>query len=49
MKTRSFLAFVAPSAARRIKGSVVANQLSRLGGHDWDGEAEPVGDGAATG
>ncbi|MGU3500468.1 class I SAM-dependent RNA methyltransferase [Mycobacterium sp. C31M] len=43
------LAFVAPSAARRIKGSVVANQLSRLGGHGWDGEAEPVGDGAATG
>lgn len=37
------LAFVEPSALRRIKGNVVANQLQRLGGHDWAGSAEPVG------
>lgn len=30
-------AFVAPEALRRIKGEVVANQLQRLGGHDWQG------------
>jgi len=42
-------AFVAPEALRRIKGEVVANQLQRLGGHDWQGVAEPVGDGAPTG
>ncbi|WP_304119190.1 class I SAM-dependent RNA methyltransferase [Mycolicibacterium bacteremicum] len=43
------LAFAQPSAARRIKGEVVANQLGRLGGFDWDGVAEEVGDGSATG
>ncbi|OBG84813.1 23S rRNA methyltransferase [Mycobacterium sp. E802] len=47
------LAFVEPRAARRIKGSVVANQLSRLGGFTWRDEqtavAEAVGDGAARG
>jgi tRNA/tmRNA/rRNA uracil-C5-methylase (TrmA/RlmC/RlmD family) len=43
------LAFVAPKAARVLKGEVVANQLSRLGGHDWRGEAEPVGSGSPTG
>ncbi|MGW0158419.1 class I SAM-dependent RNA methyltransferase [Mycobacterium sp. NPDC003323] len=43
------LAFVAPEAARRLKGAVVANQLSRLGGYEWDGVAEAIGDGAATG
>lgn len=42
-------AFVAPAALRRIKGEVVANQLQRLGGYDWQGVAEPVGDGAPTG
>ena len=36
-------AFVDPVALRRIKGDVVANQLQRLGGHDWTGSAEPVG------
>ncbi|OMC34562.1 23S rRNA methyltransferase [Mycobacterium sp. GA-1841] len=47
------LAFIAPQAARRIKGSVVANQLSRLGGFTWRDEqtavAEAVGDGEARG
>ncbi|OMB98481.1 23S rRNA methyltransferase [Mycobacterium sp. NS-7484] len=47
------LAFVEPRAARRLKGSVVANQLSRLGGFTWRDEqtavAEAVGDGAARG
>jgi tRNA/tmRNA/rRNA uracil-C5-methylase (TrmA/RlmC/RlmD family) len=47
------LAFATPDASRRIKGAVVANQLSRLGGYQWRDEdsatAEPVGSGAATG
>ena len=47
------LAFATPDASRRIKGAVVANQLSRLGGYHWRDEdsatAEPVGSGAATG
>jgi len=43
------LAFVDPRAARELKGSVVANQLARLGDHPWDGVAELVGDGAPTG
>ncbi len=43
------LAFAAPDAARRLKGDVVANQLERLGGHDWKGEAEEVGSTGATG
>ena len=47
------LAFAAPDAARRLKGAVVANQLSRLGGYMWrdedDAVAEPVGDVGATG
>lgn len=47
------LAFAEPDTARRIKGSVVANQLSRLGGFTWRDEqtavAEPVGTGAARG
>jgi tRNA/tmRNA/rRNA uracil-C5-methylase (TrmA/RlmC/RlmD family) len=37
------LAFAAPDAARRLKGDVVANQLERLGGHQWEGVAEEVG------
>jgi tRNA/tmRNA/rRNA uracil-C5-methylase (TrmA/RlmC/RlmD family) len=43
------LAFVTPDAARRMKGDVVANQLGRLGGYDWSGVAEEVGDAGATG
>lgn len=43
------LAFVEPAAARALKGEVVANQLARLGDYQWRGEAEPLGDGAATG
>lgn len=43
------LAFVEPRAARVLKGQVVANQLARLGGHSWEGVAEPVGSGAALG
>ena len=43
------LAFADPAAARRLKGQVVANQLARLGGFEWDGAAEPVGSGAAGG
>ncbi len=47
------LAFAQPQAVRRLKGSVVANQLSRLGGYSWRDEdtavAEPVGDGEAQG
>ncbi len=43
------LAFAEPAAARRIKGEVVANQLSRLGGYEWSGVAEEVGEGGPTG
>lgn len=43
------LAFADPAAVRRIKGEVVANQLSRLGGHEWSGVAEEVGEGGPTG
>jgi tRNA/tmRNA/rRNA uracil-C5-methylase (TrmA/RlmC/RlmD family) len=47
------LAFAEPDATRRLKGTVVANQLARLGGYQWCDEdsavAEPVGDGGATG
>lgn len=43
------LAFGDPAAVRRIKGEVVANQLSRLGGHVWSGVAEEVGAGGPTG
>lgn len=43
------LAFVEPAAALRIKGDVVANQLGRLGGFDWAGEAEAVGSVGPTG
>ena len=47
------LAFVAPEAARRLKGAVVANQLAKLGGYHWcdeaDAFAEPVGTGEPTG
>lgn len=43
------LAFADPAAARRIKGDVVGNQLGRLGGFEWSGTAEAVGDDGATG
>lgn len=43
------LAFARPDAARRIKGEVVANQLQRLGGHTWTGDAEEVGTAGPTG
>jgi tRNA/tmRNA/rRNA uracil-C5-methylase (TrmA/RlmC/RlmD family) len=43
------LAFVDPEAARMLKAQVVANQLERLGGHHWRGEAEPLSDSGPTG
>jgi tRNA/tmRNA/rRNA uracil-C5-methylase (TrmA/RlmC/RlmD family) len=47
------MAFAEPAATRRVKGAVVANQLSRLGGYGWrdeaDATAEAVGDVGATG
>lgn len=43
------LAFTTPDAARVLKADVVANQLSRLGGHEWTGVAEPVGSVGAIG
>lgn len=36
------LAFATPAAVRTLKAQVVANQLERLGGHRWDGEALPL-------
>ena len=43
------LAFAVPEAARTLKAHVVANQLQRLGGHRWTGEAEPLSDRGPTG
>ncbi len=43
------LAFAEPRAVRKLKGEVVANQLGRLGDHQWSGNAEPVGAGDAQG
>lgn len=47
------LAFATPEAARALKGAVVANQLSRLGGFEWRSEdsarAEPLDDPTPTG
>jgi tRNA/tmRNA/rRNA uracil-C5-methylase (TrmA/RlmC/RlmD family) len=43
------LAFADPEAARTLKAQVVANQLERLGGHRWSGEAQPLSDSGATG
>ncbi|OBF10212.1 23S rRNA methyltransferase [Mycobacterium sp. ACS4054] len=43
------LAFAAPQAARALKAQVVANQLERLGGHSWEGEAEPLPGSGPTG
>ncbi|MDD4868113.1 MAG: TRAM domain-containing protein [Mycobacterium sp.] len=43
------LAFAAPEAALAFKGQVVANQLQRLGGHHWSGQAEPLSESGPTG
>src|SRR5262249_18766686 len=45
------LAFVAPEAARILKGQVVLNQLNRIAGYRREHElrAEPMGTGEATG
>jgi tRNA/tmRNA/rRNA uracil-C5-methylase (TrmA/RlmC/RlmD family) len=43
------LAFADPEAARALKAQVVANQLERLGGHSWNGEAEPLSEAGPTG
>jgi tRNA/tmRNA/rRNA uracil-C5-methylase (TrmA/RlmC/RlmD family) len=43
------LAFATPEAARALKAQVVANQLERLGGHQWNGEAETLSDSGPTG
>lgn len=43
------LAFAQPGVARSLKGDVVSNQLARLGGHQWQGEAEALGDSSPTG
>ena len=43
------LAFADPTAARKLKGQVVANQLARLGGQEWHGNAEPLSAAGPTG
>jgi len=43
------MAFAVPEAARALKADVVANQLERLGGHRWSGEAQPLSDRGPTG
>ncbi len=43
------LAFAVPEVARTLKAEVVSNQLERLGGHRWSGEAEPLSDSGPTG
>jgi tRNA/tmRNA/rRNA uracil-C5-methylase (TrmA/RlmC/RlmD family) len=43
------LAFAVPEAARVLKAHVVANQLERLGGYCWGGEAEPLSGAGPTG
>jgi tRNA/tmRNA/rRNA uracil-C5-methylase (TrmA/RlmC/RlmD family) len=43
------LAFAAPEAARAVKAQIVANQLERLGGYRWRGEAEPLSTRGPTG
>jgi tRNA/tmRNA/rRNA uracil-C5-methylase (TrmA/RlmC/RlmD family) len=43
------LAFAAPEVTRTLKAEVVANQLERLGGHRWSGEARPLADSGPTG
>ncbi|TAM70365.1 TRAM domain-containing protein [Mycobacterium sp.] len=43
------LAFALPEVARTLKAEVVSNQLERLGGHRWSGEAEPLSGSGPTG
>ncbi len=43
------LAYAEPAAARALKAQVVADQLQRLGGHRWDGDAEPLSAAGPTG
>lgn len=43
------LCFVDPVAARVLKGQVVAHQLTRLGGYEWDGVVEPLSNGHVQG
>jgi tRNA/tmRNA/rRNA uracil-C5-methylase (TrmA/RlmC/RlmD family) len=43
------LAFAVPERARVLKAQVVANQLRRLGGHRWTGDAEPLSQSGPTG
>ncbi|MEI7715565.1 MAG: TRAM domain-containing protein [Mycobacterium sp.] len=46
------LAFAKPELARALKAAVVANQLQRLGGHQWrgvDSGAEPLADSGYAG
>jgi tRNA/tmRNA/rRNA uracil-C5-methylase (TrmA/RlmC/RlmD family) len=43
------LAFVEPEAARALKAEVVANQLTRLGGYDWQGIVHPLSGTSSTG
>jgi tRNA/tmRNA/rRNA uracil-C5-methylase (TrmA/RlmC/RlmD family) len=43
------MAFAVPEAARALKAHVVANQLQRLGGHHWSGDAEPLSASGSTG
>ena len=43
------LAFAVPEVARALKAEVVSNQLERLGGHRWSGEAEPLSGSGPTG
>jgi tRNA/tmRNA/rRNA uracil-C5-methylase (TrmA/RlmC/RlmD family) len=43
------LAFVEPQAARALKADVVANQLARLGGYQWNGIAEELSPTGPTG
>jgi tRNA/tmRNA/rRNA uracil-C5-methylase (TrmA/RlmC/RlmD family) len=43
------LSFAEPTAVRRLKGEVVANQLARLGGFQWSGVAEELGSTGVTG
>ncbi len=43
------LAYAEPAATRALKAHVVADQLERLGGHRWDGDAEPLSAAGPTG
>ncbi|MGC2655289.1 MAG: TRAM domain-containing protein [Mycobacterium sp.] len=43
------LGFADPVALRELKGQVVANQLARLGNHQWYGDAEALSSAGPTG